>query len=110
MGLENNTKINNPTKLRNIYKYKDSCYLMKKVVEMSLVDIAMTKIAVFLSTGFLLGLLMTYWPFQILLFLMRNKWYLLAGALLSAIIPVNKFCRQQKEKPKSKNKKKRAKK
>jgi hypothetical protein len=77
---------------------------MKKVIEMSLLDIAMTKIAVFLSTGFLLGLLMTYWPFQILLFLMRNKWYLLAGALLVAIIPAKKFYKQQMTKPKVKKK------
>ena len=73
---------------------------------MSLLDIAMTKIAVLLSTGFLLGLLASYWPFQIIIFLRNNKWYLLVAALASAIIPIKTFFSKSKRKSKKKKIKK----
>ena len=57
---------------------------MKKVVEMSLLDIALTKLAVFFSTGFLLGLLAMYWPFHVIIFLRENKWYFLVVAVIAS--------------------------
>ena len=82
---------------------------MKKSVKMTVFDIALTKLAVFLSSCWLIGLLASYWPFQILLFLIQNKWYLLVAAVLVAIIPTKTFLSQQgnskvKSKPKRKKK------
>jgi hypothetical protein len=82
---------------------------MKKSVKMTVFDIALTKLAVFLSSCWLIGLLASYWPFQILLFLIQNKWWLLVAGVLVAIVPAKKFFSQQgnskvKSKPKRKKK------
>jgi hypothetical protein len=74
-------------------------------MEMTFLDIALTKLAVFLSSCFLIGLLASYWPFQIILFLIQNKWWLLLFALIVAILPMKKFFKGIK--PKKKRGKKR---
>jgi len=78
---------------------------MKKVIEMTMLDIFLTKLSVFLSSCWLIGLLASFWPFQILIFIIQNKWYLLAGALIFAIIPTRKFFKTI-TKQKKRNKKK----
>ncbi len=79
---------------------------MKKKVEMTLLDITFTKLAVFLSSSFLIGLLATYWPFQVIIFLRENKWYLLIAALIVAIPPMKRFfsCEEKKKATKLKKK------
>ncbi|MAG39773.1 hypothetical protein CMI41_02295 [Candidatus Pacearchaeota archaeon] len=78
---------------------------MKKKVGMSLLDIVLLKLAVFLGSCWLIGLLASYWPFQILLFLIQNKWYLLLAAVLVSLLPCKRFFSQQmKTKRKAKKK------
>jgi len=78
---------------------------MKKMVELTLLDIFFMKLSVFLSSCWLIGLLASFWPFQILIFLIQNKWYLLVGAVVFAVVPVRKFFYPAK-KPKKRSKKK----
>ena len=80
---------------------------MKKVVEMTLLDIFLTKMAVFLGSCWLIGLIATFWPFQILIFLIQNKWYLLVGAILVSILPTRRvFSEMFGKKPKAKKRSK----
>ena len=82
---------------------------MKRVMEMTFGDIALTKSAVFLATAFLVGLIASHWPFQVLLFLIQNKWWFLAAALIVSLPVMKKFFKSNIVKGTSKKKRSRKK-
>ena len=77
---------------------------MKKSVVMTIWDVALLKIAVLFASLWLVGLVASFRPFEVLLWLIRWKWALFSIAIILGIIPARKFLFPEK-KSKGKNKK-----